>query len=223
MRILIIEDEKTLADSIKIGLAEEHFAVDVVYDGKGGYEQAAVEDYDVIILDIMLPGMTGIEICQTLRREKNDTPIIMLTAKDTTSDKVAGLDSGADDYVIKPFSFEELLARIRALARRQGKKDPILRVGSLTLNPATHIVERAQKEIVLTSKEYALLEYFMRNQGTIVTRDQIIAHVWDYSENLMSNIVDVLVKRLREKIDKAFPKEKPLFITARGIGYRLQE
>lgn len=223
MRILIIEDEKTLADSLKTGLQDEHFAVDVFYDGKVGFEQACVEEYDAIILDIMLPSMTGLEICKSLRSEKNETPIIMLTAKDTVSDKVAGLDTGADDYLIKPFSFEELLARIRALVRRNGTKNPILQVDSLELNPATHIVKRKNKEITLTSKEYALLEYFMRNPDNILTREQIITHVWDYSEDLMSNIVDVLVKRLREKIDKAFPTEKKLFITARGLGYKLEK
>ncbi|HSD98575.1 MAG TPA: response regulator transcription factor [Patescibacteria group bacterium] len=222
MRILIVEDEKTLADSIKIGLVDEHFAVDVCYNGTLGYEQAMFEDYDVIILDIMLPGMSGITLCRTLREEKNNTPILMLTAKDTVSDTVAGLDSGADDYLIKPFSFEELLARIRALIRRNGKKSPVLAVDSITLDPATHIVTRKGKEIILTSKEYALLEYFMRNPGSILTREQIISHVWDYSENLLSNIVDVLVKRLREKIDKAFPKEKPVFMTIRGIGYKIK-
>lgn len=223
MRILIIEDEKTLADSIKIGLVDEHFAVDVFYDGKTGYEQAVGEDYDVIILDIMLPGMDGLTICKTLREENCSTPILMLTAKDMVEDRVAGLDRGADDYLIKPFAFDELLARIRALVRRNGSRKPLLTVGSLELNPSSHIVKRKGREIQLTSKEYALLEYCMRNKNHILTREQIISHVWDYSENLSSNIIDVLIKRLREKIDKAFPKEKKLFITARGLGYKLEE
>lgn len=222
MRILIIEDEKTLADSMKVGLIDEHFAVDVLYDGKAGYEQAAVEEYDVIILDIMLPGMDGLTICKALREEGVETPVLMLTAKDTIEDKVAGLDIGADDYLIKPFAFDELLARIRALIRRKGSKQPILSVDTLELNPSSHIVKRKNHEIQLTSKEYALLEYFMRNPGQILTREQIFSHVWDYSENLASNIIDVLVKRLREKIDKAFPKEKQLFITARGLGYKIE-
>lgn len=222
MRILIIEDEKTLADSIRTGLIDEHFAVDTFYDGQKGYEQASVEEYDVIILDIMLPIMNGIDICKKLRTEKNNTPIIMLTAKDMTDDIVAGLDCGADDYMVKPFSFEVLLARIRALIRRNGEKNPILSVDGLTLNPASHIVKRNNKEITLTSKEYALLEYFMHHPGHILTREQIISHVWDYSEDLMSNIIDVLIKRLRAKIDKAFPKDKQLFVTVRGIGYKLE-
>ena len=222
MRILVVEDEKTLADSIKTGLVDEHFAVDVAYNGKIGYEQASVEEYDLIILDLMLPEMDGITICAKLREENNATPILMLTAKDTLEDKVKGLDTGADDYLIKPFAFDELLARIRALTRRNGKKSPVLHVDTLSLNPASHIVARGKKEIILTSKEYSLLEYFMRNPGHILTREQIISHVWDYSENLLSNIVDVLVKRLREKIDKPFPKEKQLFHTIRGMGYKIE-
>lgn len=222
MRILVVEDEKTLAGAIQTGLIDEHFAADIAYDGKTGYEQASGEDYDVIILDIMLPHMDGLAICAQLRKDGVATPILMLTAKDTLEDKVTGLDTGADDYLIKPFAFDELLARIRALIRRHGKKSPILEVGSLTLNPATHIVSRLGKEIALTSKEYSLLEYFMRNENSILTREQIISHVWDYSENLLSNIVDVLVKRLREKIDRAFPKEKKLFQTVRGIGYKIE-
>ncbi len=223
MRILVVEDEKTLADAIKKGLVHERFAVDVFYDGKKGYDQAAVEEYDCLILDIMLPSMNVIEICTKLRSEKNNTPILMLTAKDTTEDTIAGLDSGADDYLIKPFSFDELLARLRALTRRNNQKAPILSVDSLTLDPISHIVKRSGKEIILTSKEYALLEYCMRHPGHILSREQIISHVWDYSENLMSNIIDVLIKRLRAKIDKAFPKQKKLFITVRGIGYKIGE
>lgn len=223
MRILVIEDEKTLANSIKTGLVDEHFAVDVAYDGVSGYDLASVEEYDAIIVDIMLPGMDGIQICKMLREEKNNTPLLMLTAKDTTEDTVTGLDSGADDYLVKPFSFDELLARLRALMRRNSTKDPILRVDTLSLDPTSHIVKRANKEISLTSKEYALLEYFLRHPGHILTREQIISHVWDYSEDLMSNIIDVLIKRLREKIDKAFPKEKQLFITVRGIGYKIEK
>lgn len=222
MRILIIEDEKTLADSIKVGLEDEHFAVDVLYDGQKGYEQALFEEYDVIVLDVMLPNMDGLTICKKLRAENNNTPLLMLTAKDSVEDKVTGLDSGADDYLIKPFVFDELLARIRALTRRHGAKQLVLTVDTLELNPATHIVKRSGEEIRLTGKEYALLEYFMRNPGHILTREQIISHVWDYSENLLSNIIDVLVKRLRAKIDKAYLKEKPLFITARGLGYKLE-
>lgn len=223
MRILIIEDEKTLADSIKTGLTDEHFAVDVLYDGVSGYEQAAVEDYDLIILDVMLPKMDGLTVCQKLREENVATPIIMLTAKDSVEDKVKGLDTGADDYLVKPFAFDELLARVRALTRRQGNRQPVLTIDDLVLNPSTHKVERNGKEITLTSKEYILLEYFMRNPNHVLSREQIITHVWDFSENLQSNIIDVLIKRLREKIDKPFPKKKPLFVTARGFGYKIEE
>ena len=221
MRILVVEDETLLAQSLKTGLEDEHFAVDVFSNGQEAYEQAATEEYDVILLDIMLPGMDGITICQKLRDEKNYTPIIMLTAKDTIEDKVTGLDIGADDYLVKPFSFEELLARIRSVVRRTTTNELILTVDSLTLNPATHIVKRGTAEIELTGKEYALLEYFMHHPGHVLTREQILSHVWDYSQDLMSNIIEVLMKRLREKIDKAFPKEKPLFTTVRGLGYKL--
>ena len=221
MRILLIEDEKVLAESLKSGLEEEHFAVDMFHDGEEGYEQAATETYDVILLDIMLPTMDGITVCQKLREEKNYTPIIMLTAKDTVDDRVTGLDSGADDYLVKPFAFDELLARIRSVVRRTTVKDPLLTVDNLLLNPATHIVTRAGEKITLTGKEYALLEYFMHHPGSVLTREQILDHVWDYSQDLMSNIIEVLMKRLRQKVDKAFPKEKPLFKTIRGLGYSL--
>lgn len=222
MRILVIEDEEMLAESLRTGLIDEHYAVDVFSNGKLGYEQAATEEYDAIILDIMLPDMDGIAICRRLREEKVQTPIIMLTAKDTVEDKVVGLDCGADDYLIKPFSFEELLARIRSVIRRATVKETVLQVDSLTLNPATHIVKRGPHTVALTGKEYALLEYFMNHPYQILTREQIMSHVWDYSADLMSNTIEVLIKRLREKIDKAFPKEKPLFTTVRGIGYKIE-
>lgn len=222
MRILVIEDEDMLAQSLRTGLIDEQYAVDVFTNGRLGYEQAATEEYDVIILDIMLPEMNGITICRTLRQEKNHTPVIMLTAKDTIEDRVEGLDCGADDYLIKPFSFEELLARIRSLIRRTTVKETILHVGSLTLNPVSHIVKRSGEEIMLTGKEYALLEYFMMHPNQILSREQILSHVWDYSTDLVSNTIEVLVKRLREKIDKAFPKEPQLFTTVRGIGYKIE-
>ena len=222
MRILIIEDEDMLAQSLRTGFMDEQYAVDIFTNGRLGYEQAATEEYDAIILDIMLPEMDGITICRMLREEKNHTPIIMLTARDTIEDRVEGLDCGADDYLIKPFSFEELLARIRSLIRRTTVKETLLRVGSLTLNPVSHIVRRTNEEIVLTGKEYALLEYFMLHPNQILSREQILSHVWDYSTDLVSNTIEVLVKRLREKIDKAFPKEPPLFTTVRGIGYKIE-
>lgn len=221
MRILVVEDETLLGESLKTGLEDENFAVDLLQDGQAAYEQAVTEEYDVILLDIMLPGIDGITICKKLREEKNYTPIIMLTAKDTVDDKVIGLNSGADDYLIKPFSFEELLARIRSVVRRTTTKDPVLSVDTLTLNPITHIVTRSGREIELTGKEYALLEYFMHHPGHVLTREQILSHVWDYSTDLMSNIIEVLMKRLREKIDKNFPEQKTLFTTVRGLGYKL--
>lgn len=223
MRVLIIEDEKMLADSMKRGLMDEHYAIDLFYNGKDGYEQALSEEYDLILLDIMLPDMDGVSLCRELRAKKIYTPILMLTAKDTIEDKIIGLDSGADDYMVKPFSFEELLARMRSLLRRSTVKSPTLQIDSLSLDPSTHLVKRNGISIDLTGKEYALLEYFMHHPGHILTREQIIAHVWDYSEDLMSNIIDVLIKRLREKIDKAFPDQKPLFTTIRGLGYKLED
>lgn len=222
MRILLAEDETVLGESIKTGLEDEHFAVDLIKNGQDAYEQASTEDYDVILLDIMLPDMNGMTICQKLRLEKNYTPIIMVTAKDTLDDKVGGLNFGADDYIVKPFSFEELLARIRSVIRRSTTKSPILSVDSLALNPVTHIVSRKGEEITVTGKEYALLEYFMRHPNQVLTREQILSHVWDYSYDSMSNIIDVLMKRLREKIDRSYPSEKALFITVRGLGYKME-
>jgi len=220
MRILIVEDEKNIANNLKMGFLDENFAVDVVYDGNEAYDMAAVEEYDAIILDIMLPGLDGISICKKLRAEKVYTPIIMLTAKDSIDDRVKGLESGADDYVIKPFSFEELLARVKSLIRRTNTKDPILKVDSLEMNPTTHIVMRSGREVLLTGKEYILLEYFMNHPDQILTRDQIINHVWDYSYDSFSNIVDVFIKRLREKVETPYPKERKIFKTVRGLGYR---
>jgi len=221
MRILVVEDEKMLAENIKTGLEDENFAVDVAFNGLDAYDLAAGEEYDVILLDIMLPGMDGITLCRKLRAEKNYTPILVLTAKDTVEDIVIGLDDGADDYMVKPFSFEELLARIRSLMRRSTTKDTILKADSLELNPSSHIVKRNGKELSLTGKEYSLLEYFMRYPNQVLTREQILSHVWDYSYDSMSNIIDVLIRRLRNKIDKDFPDEKPLFRTVRGLGYKL--
>lgn len=221
MRILIIEDEKNLADNIRTGLVDEKFVVDVIDNGREAYERAATEEYDAIIMDVQLPEMDGFEICKRLREEKNYTPIIMLTAKDTISDRIAGLDYGADDYMIKPFSFEELLARIRSLVRRAGIKDPILRLDSLELNPSSHVVTRRGIPVNLTGKEYSLLEYFMHHPGQILTREQIVSHVWDYSEDIYSNVIEVMMKRLRQKIDKSFPQESSLFSTVRGLGYKI--
>jgi len=222
MRILLVEDERKLALSLKKILEVEAYAVDVCFDGKKGYDNASVEDYDLIILDLGLPTMDGITISKKLREEKIKTPIIMLTARDSTSNKIEGLDSGADDYISKPFEFKELLARIRALLRRdESARELIFQVDSLTLNPASHIVERSGKEINLSSKEYALLEFLIRHKETIVSKTQIIEHVWDIDTDPFSNIVDVYIGYLRKKIDKPFIKEKPLIHTVKGIGYRI--
>jgi two-component system, OmpR family, response regulator len=221
VRILIVEDEKTIGISVKRGLEEEGFAVDLAVDGEDGFFMASTEDYDLIVLDLMLPKMNGMDICRKLRSRRNFTPILMLTARETLRDKVEGLDAGADDYLVKPFLFEELLARIRSLIRRSNVKEPLLKLDNLELNPATHIVTRKGQELNLTGKEYALLEYFMNHPRQVLSKEQILSHVWDYSYDSMSNTLEVLMKRLREKVDKAFPKDKKLFSTLRGLGYKL--
>lgn len=223
MRILIIEDDHKIANAIKKGLEQEHFAVDTSYDGKDGLGQARTISYDLIILDRMLPEVDGIEICRILRKNHDNSPIIMLTAKDALNDKVDGLNAGADDYLTKPFAFEELLARMRALIRRpKNLADTVLRAGDLLLNTITFEVKRQHHHISLSSKEFALLEYLMRNQGRILTKDSIISHVWDYDADILPNTVEVYIGYLRNKIDKPFPKSKPLIETKRGFGYKLK-
>ncbi len=222
MRILIIEDEEKVANFIKRGLREEGYSVDVAYDGEEGHFQVSSNEYDVIILDLMLPKIDGISLCKRLRQEKITTPILMLTAKDSVKDKVTGLDSGANDYLTKPFSFEELLARIRALLRKSETTTPTkLQIGDLILDLLTHKVTRAGKEIILTNKEYALLEYLMRNAGSIVTRTMISEHVWDVNFDTFTNVIDVYVNYLRNKIDKGHKKK--LIHTVRGRGYTIRE
>jgi heavy metal response regulator len=222
MRILIIEDDKKIAGFIKKGLTEEHYAVDVFYDGEEGAYWAQVNEYDLIILDIMLPKKDGIEVCRELRNKNIIAPIIMLTVKDALEDKIKGLDEGADDYLTKPFSFEELLARIRALLRRTQKyKTRTLKVADLELDPVTRKVTRAGKKITLTGKEYALLEYLMRNKGRILTETMIIEHVWDMNFDPLTNVVNVYIHHLRQKIDKDF--DKKLIHTIRGAGYVMKE
>jgi len=224
MRILVVEDEHRIASSIKKGLEQERYAVDVAYTGPNGFDLASTEDYDGIILDIMLPEMNGIEICKNLRQNKIHTPILMLTAKGQTEDKVAGLDSGADDYMTKPFSFDELLARIRALTRRKGEVlSTDLSVGGLILNKKLYSVKRDDAEIKLSSKEFSLLEYLITNKNTIITKDQIISHVWDYDTDILPNTIEVYIKNLRNKIEKPFKTRKPLIHTVRGFGYKIGE
>jgi heavy metal response regulator len=220
MRILVIEDEKKVAHFIKKGLEEEHYAVDIAYDGETGLYMIEVNEYDLVVLDLMIPKIDGWEVLKRIRENKNNVPILILTARDSVDDIVKGLDSGCDDYLTKPFEFKEFLARIRALLRRdKTEKEPILKIADLTLSPVTHKVTRAGKEIELTSKEYALLEYFMRNPGKVLTRTMISEHVWDYHFDYMTNVIDVYVNYLRKKIDKDF--EPKLIHTIRGVGYIL--
>lgn len=224
MKILVVEDEHRIAAAIKKGLTQEHYAVDVAYTGTDGYDLAGDEGYDLIILDLMLPGMDGLTICKKLREGNIQTPILILTAKGQTEDKITGLDSGADDYLTKPFSFEELLARVRALVRRPKQMTGImLKADGLTINPKTLRVERNGKRILLTGKEYALLEYLLRNAGSILTKDQIINHVWNYDADILPNTVEVTIRNLRRKIDLPFPDLKPLIKTIRGFGYSVGE
>jgi len=221
MRILVVDDDRRLCAIIKRGLLEEAYAVDLAYDGEEGEYLAEVNPYDLIILDIMLPNKDGIEVCQELRAKKINTPILMLTAKDTVEDRVTGLDTGADDYLVKPFAFSELLARVRALLRREGiSKSPELRVGDLTLNTLTRQVWRGQRPIELTTKEYVILEYIMRHPNVVVTRTMVEEHAWDYDFDSLSNLVDVYIRRLRRKIDTE--REDSLIQTVRGAGYRLK-
>jgi len=224
MRILVVEDEHKIANSIKKGLEQESYAVDVAYDGVEGYDLAVTQDYDVVVLDLMLPGMDGVEICRQLREEQIHTPILMLTARGQLNDKVKGLNAGADDYLVKPFAFAELLARIRALARRP--KDSLgaeLTVADLSLDTLTFKVKRAGKEIQLSKKEYALLEYLLRHPNQVLTKDQIINHVWDYDADILPNTVEVYIGYLRSKIGKQFKNKAHLIHTVRGFGYKIGE
>lgn len=222
MRILVIEDNHKIANSIKKGLEQESFAVDVAFEGIKGFDLAATEDYDVIILDLMLPQMDGITICKKLREEENiHTPILILTAKGQIEDRVEGLNCGADDYLTKPFSFAELLARIRALSRRPKQvKNNILKCQDLTLNTLNYTVKRKNKKIDLTKKEFSLLQYLIRNKGRTLTKEQIINHVWDYDADILPNTVEVYIGYLRKKIDKPFKTK--LIHTVRGFGYKLE-
>lgn len=222
MRILIVEDDKKVAGFIRKGLQEEHYAVDVCYDGEEALFQAEVNDYDLIILDVMLPRKNGFEVCREIRHNSILTPVLMLTAKDQLNDKIKGLNEGADDYLTKPFAFDELLARIRALLRRtQEYKTKTLTVGELQLDPVSRKITRADKTISLTGKEYALLEYLMRNKGRIITQTMIIEHVWDMNYEGLSNVVNVYINHLREKIDRGFSKK--YIHTVRGVGYKIDE
>ena len=222
MRILIVEDDRKIANAVKKGLEQERFAADVSYDGQDGLGQALTINYDLIILDRMLPEVDGVEICRAIRDKEIEVPILILTAKDKIADRVEGLNAGADDYLVIPFAFEELLARVRALLRRpKNVTDNRLKVGDLTMNPEKFEISRSEKKINLSSKEFALLEYMMRNPDRILTKNNIIEHVWDYDADILPNTVEVFIGYLRNKIDKPFKKQKPMIETVRGFGYRL--
>ena len=222
MRILIVEDEKKVAAFIKKGLEEETYAVDVAYDGEDGLHMGVENQYDLIILDLMLPIIDGLNVLSRLRGKKVVSPILLLTAKDSVEDKVTGLNTGADDYLTKPFAFSELLARIRVLLRRgKAETKTVLQINGLSLDLVSHKVKRDDEEIELTGKEYSLLEYFMRNQGKVLTRTMIAEHVWDYNFDTFTNVIDVYVNHLRKKIDKSYPEK--LLHTLRGVGYIMKE
>ncbi|MBT3513733.1 MAG: heavy metal response regulator transcription factor [Nitrospina sp.] len=222
MRILVVEDEKKVAGFIKKGLEEETYAVDITHDGENGLHLGLEGQYDLIILDIMLPKMDGLEVLSQLRSQGSDVPILLLTAKDAVDDRVEGLNKGADDYLTKPFAFSELLARVRVLLRR-GKAEvkTTLQILDLTLDLVSHKVNRGGDEIELTGKEYGLLEYFMRNQEKVLTRTMIAEHVWDYNFDTFTNVIDVYINHLRNKIDKG--RQVKLLHTLRGVGYIMKK
>lgn len=222
MRVLIIEDEHKIAGALKKALEQESYAVDVSYDGDDGYAMATTEPYDVAIIDRLIPGeYDGLAIVEAMRAAKIHTPVLLLTALSSVRDKTKGLDSGADDYLVKPFALEELLARVRALLRRPTQQQSnILSAGDLTLDTNNFVVKRGKDVITLTSKEFALLEYFLRNQGRPLSKDVIISHVWDYNSDVLPNTVEVYVKYLRAKVDAPYKTE--LIHTVRGFGYKLE-
>ena len=221
MRILLVEDNRRLSESLRATLNDDGYAVDAAYDGIEGEEMASFTPYDVIILDVMLPKRNGVEVCRSLRNQRVKTPILMLTARDGLEDRVLGLDSGADDYLVKPFEIAELRARLRALMRRESdSKSGDLVVEDLRLDPATHDAWRAGNPLDLTAKEFSLLEYMMRNANRLVTREMVVEHLWDYGQVIGSNVVDVHIRRLRRKVDD--PYELKLIETVRGAGYRLR-
>jgi heavy metal response regulator len=222
MRVLVVEDEKKVASFIKRGLEEEKFTVDVAFDGEEGLFLAENNPYDIVLMDLMLPKKDGLEVIKELRAKEITTPVLCLTAKDSVEDIVSGLDSGSDDYLTKPFAFSELLARVKALLRRSAKdRGAEIYFADLRLDPVSHKVWRSDQEIDLTAKEYALLEYFMRNPNQVLTRAMIAEHVWDYTFDSFTNIIDVYVNYLRKKVDRDF--DKKLIHTVRGVGYVLKE
>ncbi|MBU1017334.1 response regulator transcription factor [Patescibacteria group bacterium] len=222
MKILVVEDEVKLANAIKRALELQRYAVDLAYDGETGLDLAIGESFDLIILDLMLPKINGLEICQKIRKEGIATPILILTAKGQISDKVSGLDVGSDDYMVKPFSFEELFARICALVRRSSNVvETILQVKDLTMDPATFKVQRGGKLITLSPKEFSILEYLIKHKNKVVTKEQIVTQVWNYDSDVLPNTVEVHIKHLRDKIDVPF--NSSLIRTVRGFGYEIRE
>jgi len=221
MRVLVVEDEPKMAGLVKRGLEEEGIAVDVAGRGEDAVWMAGSTEYDVVVLDVMLPGLDGFEVCRRLRADEVWIPVLMLTARDAVEDRVTGLDGGADDYLVKPFSFDELLARLRALARRGSAERPaVLEAGDLRLDPATRRASRGDTDIALSQKEYALLETLMRRPGVALSRLQLLEHAWDDSYENRSNVIDVYIRYLREKIDRPFGTDT--IETVRGVGYRLR-
>jgi two-component system OmpR family response regulator len=221
VRVLVVEDETRMAALLKRGLEEEGYAVDLAADGDEGLYLATENDYDLILLDAMLPGVSGYDVCRQLRERRRWAPVLMLTARDGIADRVAGLDAGADDYLTKPFAFAELTARLRALLRRgSAERAPVLSVGDLTLDPAAHAVYRAGQSVDLTAKEFSLLELLMRHPGEVLSRTRILEHVWDFAYDPSSNVVDQYIAYLRRKIDRPFARED--VETVRGAGYRLK-
>ena len=222
MRVLIIEDEHKIANALKRVFQQEHYAVDVCYDGEEGLAMGTNQPYDIMIIDLGLPKKDGLQVIKELRQQSVHTPVIVLTAKGSTSEKVAGLDAGADDYILKPFAMDEVLARVRALLRRPAdQQTTVLEAEDLTLNTTTYEVKRGGKVIPLTSKEFSLLEYLLRNKGRPLSKDEIIGHVWDYDADVLPNTVEVYIRYLRQKIDDPFVK--PIIHTARGFGYSVKE
>ncbi len=222
MKILVVEDEKKVASFIKKGLEEEYYSVDVAFDGKEGSKLALNEEYDLIILDLMLPYKDGISILKEIRNEKIFTPVLILTARDTVQDKVNGLDTGADDYLSIPFSFEELLARIRALLRRNSlEKNNYLQAGDLKLDIEKHKIFRNDVEIILTPKEFAVLEYLLRNKNRVISRTKLSEHIYEFHFDPETNVIDVFINKLRNKVDKGF--EKQVIQTVRGVGYLIKD
>lgn len=222
MKLLIVEDDRRIADSLKAGLVDEGYAVDVEYDGAAGLAAALGDSYDMVVLDGMLPELDGLDVLKQLRDSGDSTPVLMLTARARQRDIVGGLDGGADDYLVKPFAFEELLARIRALLRRPTTSlGEVLTAQDVTLDPARRSVTRAGKPVDLSAKEFAILEYLLRNRGQIVSKEKLIQHIWDFDADILPNTVEVFVNYLRRKLDKPFPGSRSLIKTVRGAGYTI--